>query len=167
MKKYCLDTSGISNPLEFMPEDIYGGLWTQVQTRINSGVFAVTTEIFLELKHIEGTVGDCLRANQANLVLELNDPSWPITDYIEHTARMQEKHKQYIRENLGNKKATVGMNDLSIIALAKCLELPVVSMERRKAHQTNNLRQIPDICDAESVRHMTFNDFLRAEGISL
>jgi hypothetical protein len=27
MKKYCLDTSGLSNPLEFMPEDIHVTLW--------------------------------------------------------------------------------------------------------------------------------------------
>lgn len=167
MKRYCLDTSGISNPLESMPEDIYGGLWAQVRARIIAGAFAVTTEIFSELEHIQGAIGDCLRENQGSLVLEVGDDSWPFHDYITHAARMQVDHAQFIRENLGNKKGTVGLNDLSVIALAKCLALPVVSMERRKAHQTDKLRQIPDICDSEAVVHMTFNDFLRAEGIKL
>lgn len=150
-----------------MPEDIYGGLWAQVRARIVAGEFAVTTEIFSELEHIQGAIGDCLRDNHLNLVLEVSDASWPFADYIEHAARMQLNHAQFIRENLGNKKGTVGLNDLSIIALAKCLALPVISMERRKARQTDRLRQIPDICDSETVVHMTFNDFLRAEGIKL
>lgn len=167
MKKYCLDTSGVSNPLESMPEDIHGNLWAEVRARIVAGNLAVTGEIFGELEHIQGAMGDCIRENEVNLLLEVNDSSWPFEAYIEHAARMQVEHAQFIRENLGNKKGTVGLNDISIIALGKCLSLPVVSMEKRKAHQTVSLRQIPDICDAEKVPHMTFNDFLRAEGIKL
>lgn len=150
-----------------MPEDIYGGLWQQVISRISSGDFAVTAEIYSELEHIQGDVGESIRANEINLVLEVGDPGWAFQDYIAHAARMQLDHANFIRENLGNKKGTIGLNDLSVIALAKSLALPVISMERRKAHQTANLRQIPDICDAEAVVHMTFNDFLRAEGIKL
>lgn len=167
MKKYCLDTSGISNPLESMPEDIHASLWAEVRARIVAGSLAVTGEIFSEMEHIQGEMGDCIRENEVNLLLEVNDSSWPFESYIEHAARMQVDHAKFIRENLGNKKGTVGLNDISIIALGKCLSLPVVSMEKRKAHQSAKLRQIPDICDVEKILHMTFNDFLRAEGIKL
>jgi hypothetical protein len=128
---------------------------------------AVTAEIYGELEHIQGEVGDCLRDNQVNLLLEVNEAGWPVVDYIEHAARIQVDHAKFIRENLGGKKGTVGLNDISIIALAKALALPVISMEKAKAHQTDKLRQIPDICAVENVPHMTFNDFLRAEGIQL
>ena len=167
MKKYCLDTSGISNPLEFMPEDIFGSLWAEVRARIVAGILAVTGEIFAEMELIQGAMGECIRENEVNLLLEVNDSSWPFEDYIEQVARMQIDHAKFIRENLGNKKGTVGLNDLSIIALGKSLSLPVVSMEKPKAHMSDKLRQIPDICDAEKIPHMTFNDFLRAEGIKL
>lgn len=167
MKKYCLDTSGLSNPLEAMPEDIHATLWEAVALRIKDGHLAVTAEIFAELAHVQGGLGDCLRDNEVNLVLEVNDTSWAVADYIGHATRMQVEHAHFIRENIGGKKGTVGLNDISIIALAKTLALPVLSMEKRKAHQTARLRQIPDICDLEKVPHMTFNDFLRSEGIKL
>lgn len=150
-----------------MPEDIHVTLWAEVCARIVGGNIAVTTEILSELKHIEGVVGNCIKGNETKIVLEVNDMSWPVMDYIQHATRMQVDHKNFIRENLGGKKGTIGMNDLSIIALAKAMALPVVSMEKRKAHQSEKLRQIPDICDLEQVPHLTFNDFLRAEGIRL
>ena len=167
MKKYCLDTSGLSNPLEAMPEDIHVTLWEAVQAKIVAGEIAVTAEILGEMKHIEGAIGDCLKGNEGGLLLEVNGTDWPVADYIEHATRMQVDHAKFIRENLNMKKGTIGMNDLSIIALAKAMALPVISMEKRKAHQTDKARQIPDICDIESVPHMTFSDFLRAEGIKV
>lgn len=167
MKKYCFDTSAISNPLETMPEDIHTSLWAEVRARIAAGIFAVTREIFDEMAHIQGATGECIRANELNLLLEVNDRSWPFERYIEHAARMQIDHARFIRENLGDRRGTVGINDISIIALGKCLGLPVVSMEKRKAHQNGKLRQIPDICDSEGICHMTFNEFLRAEWIRI
>lgn len=167
MKKYCIDTSGISNPLEAAPPDIHVTLWNQVALRIVAGDLAVTAEIYEEMTHIDGPVGDCIRDNEVNLLLEVGDASWDFASYIEEATRMQVAHAAFIRENLGGKKGTVGLNDLSIIALAKTLKLPVISMEKAKAHQTANLRQIPDICAVEHIPHMTFNDFLRAEGIQL
>lgn len=92
------------------------------------------------------------------------DADWPFEAYIDHAKRMQIDHSLYIRENCG-KKSTIGLNDLSVIALGKAISLPVISMEKAKAHQPTLLKQIPDVCALEQVAHMTFNDFLRAEGI--
>jgi Domain of unknown function (DUF4411) len=80
---------------------------------------------------------------------------------------MKTKYASVISEYNGNRKNTVGLKDLTIIALAKTLNVPVVSSEKRlNSLQDSEKRQkIPDICDKEGVEHMTFNDLLRAEGI--
>lgn len=80
---------------------------------------------------------------------------------------MRFAYADVISENNGNRKNTIGTNDLSIIALAKTLGLPVVSSEKKlHAEQDSKKRQkIPDICEREGVPHLTFNDLLRKEGI--
>lgn len=59
------------------------------------------------------------------------------------------------------------MNDLTIIALAKTLGLPVISSEKKTnvGQESDKRQKIPDICDKEGVTHLSFNDLLRAEGI--
>src|SRR5580704_19617184 len=59
MKKYAFDTSGISNPLESMPEDIHESMWGNFKTKIlPSGIIAVTQEIYDEMGSIPGSVGE-------------------------------------------------------------------------------------------------------------
>jgi len=169
MKRYCVDMSGLSNPAseDVAPQDIHVSLWAKIHVLVENGSIAVTEEIYDELCHIPPPLGDCIKENKGFLLLEVDDDNWDGPTYIEHATRMQDDHKQFIREFNGGSKGTVGLNDITIIALAKTLKLPVVSMEKRKAHQTEKKRAIPDICDAENVTHMTFNEFLRAEGIKL
>lgn len=128
MKKYCFDTSGISNPLESMPEDIHESAWTKIKGCIEGGMFAVTKEIYDEMTHITGTVGECIRASEAALVLEIGEGGWDWDSYTRHVTRMQDGHRQFISDFNNNRKGTICLNDLSIIALAKTLKIPVVSM---------------------------------------
>ena len=167
MKAYCLDMSGLSTPLEFMPEDIHPSIWAGVAELIASGKFAVTVEIYEELGHLPGPIGECIKANEENLQLEIEEESWDWQSYLAHYEEMKTKYAAVISEYNGNRKNTVGLNDLTIIALAKTLKLPVISSEKKlNALQESEKRQkIPDICDKESVVHMNFNDLLRAEGI--
>jgi hypothetical protein len=169
MKRYCIDMSGLSNPAseDAMPQDIHVSLWARVHALIEGGELAATEEVYEELTHIIGPLGECIKANKKSLMMEVDDESWDGPAYIEHATRMQDDHQKFIREFNGGSKGTVGLNDISIIALAKTLKLPVVSMEKRKAHQSAKKRAIPDICDAEEVTHMTFNDLLRTEAITL
>jgi len=64
-KRYCLDTSGLSNPLDSMPENIayFQGIWALVKSKIEGGVFAVNKEIFDELCLLPGSIGQCLIDN--------------------------------------------------------------------------------------------------------
>lgn len=166
MKAYCLDTSGLSNPLEAMPEDIHPSLWRKLETIIEQGRIATTTEIYDELTHLEGSIGDCIRAHKAELLMEVARGGWDWAGYIGHATRMQDAHHDFIAEYTGFRKGTIGLNDLTIIALAKTLTLPVISMEASTAASPTR-RRIPDVCAIEGVEHLTFNAFLRREGIAI
>jgi hypothetical protein len=167
MKKYCLDTSGFSNPLEFMPEDIHTSIWAKIAGLVADGTFAVTVEIYEELEHLPGPIGDCIRENEIALQMEIEEENWDWQAYLAHYEDMKVRHAAVISEYNGNRKGTIGLKDLTIIALAKTLGLPVISSEKKtNVDQESEKRQkIPDICDKEGVTHLNFNDLLRAEAI--
>ena len=81
MKRYCFDTSGLSNPLESMPEDIHERMWQWVVAYIGAGSIAVTQEIYDEMTHIRGIVGECINAHKDDLVLEINKGDWDWAAY--------------------------------------------------------------------------------------
>jgi hypothetical protein len=162
MKRYCFDTSGISNPLEAMPEDIHQSMWGGFKTKcLESAIIAVTQEIYAEMEHIPGTVGQCIRDNKANLIMEVGE-DWDWGTYIDHCNKMEDEHHDFISEFIGGTKKTFGLTDISIIALAKTLNLPVVSMESPVTSESKKLH-IPDVCKLQSVEHLTFSEFLRKE----
>lgn len=151
-----------------MPEDIHKVLWTKVAKVIATGKFAVTTEIYDELEHLPGPIGECIKKNKGNLKLEIEEEGWDWPTYLAHVERMRVAYQEVISEYNGNRKNTVCLNDLSIIALAKTLGLPVISSEKKlqTAQDSKRRQKIPDICDLEKVQHMNFNEFLRKEGIT-
>lgn len=168
MKKYCFDTSGLTNPLQHMPQDLHEGMWKQIRDFIESGQIAVTAEVYEELSRIPGAIGDCIRNNKKRLLLEVDDDAWDWKAYIVHSSSLITTYQSFISEYNNNIKGTVGMNDISIIALAKTLNIAVVSMEVPvlvPGNQSKAKRRIPDICVAERIVHLTFNDFLRRERI--
>jgi hypothetical protein len=167
MKKYCVDTSGLSTPLEYMPEDIYASLWERIRELITTGCMAVTREIYDEMTHITGMMGDCISNNRGLLLLEVGSGEWDWQSYLTCFKGMETTHHLYISEYNRNRKNTVGLADLSIIALGKSMSLPVVSMETPVRDQSATRRKIPDICWMESILHLDFNAFLRQEGIKL
>jgi heme/copper-type cytochrome/quinol oxidase subunit 2 len=167
VKKYCLDTSGLSNPLAMMPEDLYSTLWSQIEILITSGIFAVTTEIYEELKYLSGSVGECIKRNSKNMVLEVGDTDWDWKLYLNQVERLRTTHESVISEYNNNRSATVGFNDVSIVALAKSLNLPVISMEAKSFQPSATKIKIPKLCKIEDVEHLDFNEFLRKEGIKV
>jgi hypothetical protein len=168
MHKYCLDTSGISNPLVAMPEDIFTSLWSKIIDLICDGNFCCNAEIAEQYTYIEGAVGECLKENIPIMLYEIEQGHWDWKLYIGHFTRMSHEYKQFISEYNGNRKNTVDLDDVSIVALAKSLSLPVVSMEGFDGGQQSDKKmRIPRLCDCEGVTHYTFNDLLRLEGINV
>ena len=145
-----------------MPEDIYDSIWEAVCERIVDGVFAVNTEIYEEMLHIRGNLGKCLKDSKGPLLLEIGNAGWDWETYIQHNTRMNKVHEQFIQEACGL-TGTVGRADISIIAMAKTLKLPLIASETAIVSPVR--KKIPNICKEEGVDHMTFNDFLRNEGI--
>lgn len=165
--KYCLDTCGFSTPLEFMPEDIHKTLWVGVRDKVETGNLCWNTEIAVELTSIPGEIGQCLADCRSDMCLEVGVGEWEFADYIAHVERMRVTYEHVISEYNANRKRTVGLNDISIIALAKTLNLPLLQEEKpTRTNQSSDIRmKIPDVCDLEGVQTISFNNFLRAEGI--
>jgi len=166
MKRYCIDTSGLSNPLETMPEDIFGTLWENAGGLITSGVFACTTEIFDELVLIPGTIGKLIKHHKSDIIMEIEDSSWNWEGYVKFSGQMNQTHHGFISEYTGGSPKTINLADLSIIALAKTLALPVISMEV-DVQNSPTKRRIPNICKSENIKHLSFTEFLRKEKISV
>jgi hypothetical protein len=148
-----------------MPQDIHGALWRRVEQQIVLGHVAVTSEIYDEMLYLEVPLGNCVKSNKGALVLEVNDPSWNWTGYAAEFRALQAGHRTFISEYNGGSPKTICLNDLSIVALAKTLQLPLVCMEVSVGRNSQSKRRIPDVCALEKVQPMTFSDFLRAEGI--
>ena len=167
MKKYCLDMSGFSNPIQGMPEDIYVSLWAQLCDLVRAGVFATTAEVYEELTHIPGDVGQCLRDHEAEIKLEVGAGDWDYAAYLATFDALHPKYEPFIN-GTGGSKMSLSVPDFSIVILGKTLALPVISMETPCAQNPNTKRRkIPDVCATENVVHMTVNDLLRAEGITI
>lgn len=134
---------------------------------VTAGKFAVTAEIYDELCHLPGPFGECIKANESNLQLEIEEDSWDWKSYVKIYEELKVKYASVISEYNSNRKNTIGLNDLTIVALAKTLKIPVVSSEKRLSAMgdSEKRQKIPDVCDKEGIEHKTFNDLLRAEGI--
>ncbi len=165
MKRYCFDTSGLSNPLETMPRDIYVSLWDDILDYISKGYVGVTKEIFDEMVYIPSGVGEFIKNNPEFVLLEVGDSDWDWESYLDHNINAQDNYRLYISEHNNNIKGTVGLNDLSIISLAKTLGVPLLNMETFISEDSPNKRRIPNICNYEDIESLTFNDFLRKESL--
>jgi hypothetical protein len=159
--------SGLITPIQGMPEDIHVSLWGQISDRVKAGIFATTAEVYDELTHIPGDVGQCIQDHEAQIKLEIGSGDWDFAVYLAHFGHYHSKYEPFIN-GTGGCKMSLSMPDFSICVLGKTLALPVVSMETPCAHNPGTMsRKIPDVCAAESVVRMTFNYLLRAEGITI
>lgn len=149
-----------------LPEDVplYRPIWQCVIRAIEAGKIGVTAEIYKEMCHITGDVGECIRASKDRLLMEVDDPSWDGAKYIAHFNRMRKTHGEWIAEYAMKSPAkTICLRDLTSVALAKSLKLPLIS-EESSANDSPKHKRIPDICSLENVVPYSFNQFLRTEG---
>ncbi len=166
MKAYCLDTAGFSTPHMQLPEDVplFRPIWQCVIRTIESGKIGVTAEIYKEMCHITGDVGECIRASKDRLLMEVDDPTWDGANYIAHFNRMRKVHEEWIADyTMKSPAKTICLRDLTAVALAKSLRLPLISSES-SAMPSPRHKRIPDICDLENVLPYSFNEFLKLEG---
>ncbi len=133
-----------------MPEDVkmFQPMWSSLNAFVRSGAVATTTELYDEMYKITGRFGTCVKQCRADLVLEVDDPTWNGVGYIRQYERMCTEHRQFISEYTHmSSKETISLNDMTVIALAKTLKLPVVSSESSSGNSPFK-RRIPDIRSA-------------------
>jgi len=63
--------------------------------------------------------------------MEIEEESWDWQTYRDHYEDMKVRREAVISDYNSNRKGTIGLNDLTIIALAKTLGLPVISSEKK------------------------------------
>jgi hypothetical protein len=73
---------------------------------------------------------------------------------------MRVRYKSVISEYNNNRRGTVGLNDVAIVALAKTLKLPLINMEAKSFQTSATKIRIPGLCILEGVEPLEFNDFL-------
>lgn len=145
-----------------MPESIpvfQQHIWQPIHKHIESGIFAVNQEIYEELCRLPGNIGTCLNNNKEKLVLEVGE-DWDWQAYLATVEDMRVRYKSVISEYNSNRKGTVGLNDVAIVALAKTLKLPLINMEAKSFQTSDTKIRIPGLCRLEGVEPLEFNDFL-------
>ena len=167
MKKYCFDNSAFSTPLQLTPPDVFSRLWQNVREFISSNQIAVTTEVLDEMLLLPGELGEFIGEQKEKLLLEIGEGEWPYLEYLENVKEMQIEFKDNIARS-NQKKGDIGITDISIIALAKTLSLPLISSEKPVNVTSSSLKlKIPNVCAKVGVIHMDFNDFLREQNFDL
>ncbi len=150
-----------------MPEDIHKTLWQNVVAKVETEIFCWNPEIAEEMSSIYGIIGDALNSCNGSCCYELGKGSWDWIAYLKTYDLWKKQFGQFISEYHNNRKNTIGLNDLSIVALAHTLNLPIVSMETPNLGQPSSTKmRIPDLCIAVDVQHLNFTYICRKEGIS-
>lgn len=155
---YSLDTSALSNPLEKMPPSLlaYIPIWNFIYQEISNIKFLITWEIYEELMRLENdALVSYLKTCKDQMVYEKED-------FHLMYKNLKEEYSQYIYKLGATSRNTVTSVDISVIALAKVKNIPVISMEV-SAGNSEKKKRIPDICAMEKIEHLTFNDYLKRE----
>lgn len=165
--KYCLDTSGFSNPLMEMPEDIHINLWKNVESKVYQEIFCWNVEIDKEIALIKGSIGRTLISCRNTCLFEVGKGNWNWKAYLEEYKMWCKTYRDYISEFNHDRKDTISLNDLSIVCFAKNLNLPIFSMEKPNLGQRSTKKiRIPELCSTVNVQHYNFIQICRKEGIT-
>ena len=82
--------------------------------------------------HIDGGLGDHVADFKRCAPVRGKRRQMELERLHRQRIRMQVVYRQFISEFNLNRKDTVGLNDISIVGLAKTLNRPLVSMEKKK-----------------------------------
>jgi hypothetical protein len=148
---YCIDTSSIILWLvETYPPAIFPGLVARVEDLIAAGRLRSPKAVFDEIRPGD----DCHAWCRAQTAL-----------FLEETGAVQRIVRQLMASHHDPAKPTKGINgaDPFVIAMAKHggPHWAVVADEHPGSREN---RKIPFVCNAESVRWLTFQQMMRAEG---
>lgn len=158
-EKYSIDTNVIVSFLgdgdaELYPVDVFGPQWQFLEAAFKDGRAVAAKRVATELKKWE-------RLDRVKVWLRDHKYAFRDIESDDQLAAAKEIVNKYPAYGLDVNR----LGDLEVMALAKARGLTVVSLESQKQHRPDRPK-IPNVCSEFEIEHISFHDFLRAEGFS-
>lgn len=150
---YVFDTSALIDLQDRYPRDTFPSLWTALEDLSDDGRLMCPREVFreLELKNVE------LANWLSHKGIVLTDPD--TLELVPHAKAIDSKYPD-LKSGKRRKQPNPRAADPWVVALAAWKCAAVVSHEQ--AEPARGLaRQIPDVCRAENIPHLTLPEFFR------
>ncbi len=142
--KYVFDNSPLSALFRNYYRDRFPSLWESFDTMIAEGEITSTREVLREIENIGGEVAIWASDNKGLFVTPTAEEAEFVTEIYKVAHFQQNIERQKILR--GGQNA-----DTFLIARAKTLGIPVVTMEKYKEHSV----KIPNICEHFGVECLT------------
>jgi hypothetical protein len=157
LKRYCIDTSGLTHVWrDFYPPDIFPSLWKDIEDCISDGILIAPDEVLEELKAGGDDLYDWARRTPALFVrhdVNIQSVVSSILAHPEHAKLLYSKH------------ATIAANaDPFVIATAQVHDCTVVSNEKVLLSPSPNINKIPNVCADLGIEHLSVLEFIREQG---
>lgn len=157
--KYSIDTNVIVSFLgdgdaELYPVDVFGPQWNFLEAAFNDGRVVAARRVETELQKWK-------RLDRVKTWLR--DHKYAFKDIVSDEQLLAAKEIVNRYPAYGLDVNRVG--DLEVMVLAKARGLAVISLESQKQHRADRPK-IPSVCQEFGIHHLTFHDFLRAEGFA-
>ena len=148
--RYCIDTSSLIEAWRrSYPQDVFPGLWEQLENLASQEILVSSEEVLRELKSKEDELYDWAK-KQATLFLP--------TDAAVQAAAMQILS---IHPGLVDVNASKSKGDPFVIAVAMVHNCAVITQERPTGNPDRP--KIPTVCQYRNLRCMNFLDFIREQ----
>lgn len=148
--KYSIDTSALMDGWQrYYPHDVWPGLWTKLDSLIESGHLFAAEEVLHELKKKDDALHKWAK-DRRKMFRGINGAIQPVVTEI------LRDHQNLIHANRGRSGA-----DPWVIALAKVEGGKVVTGERKS--NSLNKPKMPDVCEAIGVPCMSLVDLCREQ----
>jgi hypothetical protein len=151
--KYVFDSNIFINLQRFYPADIFGGLWSKIETLFDERIIVSSDEVIVEIVKGNDSLIDWVK--------ERPDSFYTSDETIQLIVRDILKNYSALVTSANKSNAA----DPFVIALAKHLDCTLVSEEKKSGNAQSP--KIPNICEALQVRCIRFFEFLREAGIRL
>lgn len=159
MKRYCIDTSGLTHAWrDFYPPSCFPSLWKDIEACINDGRLIAPDEVYEELKRGGDDLFDWAKL-MPNLFVRHDTAIQNIVSDIlahpEHSKLLYSKHA-----------ASLVIADPFVIAAAQVHGCAVISNEIFMFTSSPNKTKIPNVCADRGIEHLSVLEFIREQGWS-
>ena len=152
---YIIDTCSLTTLYRVYPNDVFGRVWSHVESLIDSGVLISSIEVLLELEAVEDRLLEWARLQNLKGI------------FNELDSRVQQLAKEILKThgNLLDFRKRKSSGDVFVIALAMSRGYAVVTEEQHSGGPQKS--KIPDVCDYYSIKCINLIQMLRETKLSI